>query len=355
MDSRNKSQEDIDKSAKQISEKKQDVKYDTRDYVVNYLVNQYEEGEFYIPLDYQRNFIWSDRDRCNFIESVLMGLPIPFMFFADTNDGRIEIVDGAQRMQTLVQFKQNDLVLDDLKVLTESNGFKFEDFDISIQRRYLNTNIRVVFLEEGTTERTRQEIFKRINTGGVHATPTEVRRGSFEGKFKKFVEDCAKNELFKSLAPRTKLTEDRYEGFELVSRFFAYSDNFETGFEGYTGDVSGYIDRYVEEKNVAWENDANDNELNSYKKRFEDMLHFARELLGEQGFRKTLKSKSTPRARFEAISVGISAALNVNSNLKPNKKDWLNSEEFAICTRSDAANNKTKLIKRISFVRDSLL
>ena len=75
-----------------------------------------------------------------------MGLPIPFMFFADTDDGRIEIVDGAQRTQTLVQFCQNDLELQDLQILENSNGFLFEDLDPAIQRKFLNTNVRVVFL-----------------------------------------------------------------------------------------------------------------------------------------------------------------------------------------------------------------
>lgn len=350
-----KTEEEVDRSSKQISEKKQDIKYDTRDYVVNYLVQQFTEGEFYVPLDYQRQFIWNDKDKCNFIESILMGLPIPFMFFADTNDGRIEIVDGAQRTQTLIQFAQNDLVLNDLKVLTDTNGFCFKDLDQAIQRRFLNTNIRVVFLEEGTTEKTRQEIFKRINTGGVNATPTEARRGSYDGKFKKFIEECVKNELFTTLAPRTDLTEKRYEGFELVSRFFAYSDNFENHFDGYTGDVARYIDNYINEKNNDWEKDIYEVELADYKERFENMLQFAHQLLGDQGFRKTPKSKSTPRARFEAIAVGISMALKENKNLIPNKTAWIESEEFAKCTKSDAANNKTKLIGRISFVRDSLL
>lgn len=95
----------------------------------------------------------------------------------------------------------------------------FEDLDPAIQRKFLNTNVRVVFLEEGTTETVRQEIFKRINTSGSPIKPAEARRGSFEGKFKTFLEECVKNPLFNELAPRTKITEDRYEGFELVSRF----------------------------------------------------------------------------------------------------------------------------------------
>lgn len=150
-----KEESQVKKSAEQIRDKKQDIKFDVRDYPINYLVSQYEKQEFYIPLEYQRNFVWGNKDRCFFIESILMGLPIPFMFFADTDDGRIEIVDGAQRTQTLVQFCQNDLELQDLQILKNSNGFLFEDLDPAIQRKFLNTNVRVVFLEEGTTETVR--------------------------------------------------------------------------------------------------------------------------------------------------------------------------------------------------------
>ena len=350
-----KTEQMIEESSKQISEKKQDIKYDTRDYVIDYLVKQFVDGEFYVPLEYQRKFIWGDKDKCNFIESILMGLPIPFMFFADTDDGRIEIVDGAQRTQTLVQFAQNDLSLNGLRVLNQTNGFRFKDLDQAVQRRFLNTNIRVVFLEEGTTEKTRQEIFKRINTGGVNANPTETRRGSFDGKFKNFIEDCVKNELFNKLAPRTTLTEKRFEGFELVSRFFAYSDNFDNDFEGYTGDVAGYIDAYIDEKNSEWENSDYSNELLIYKKRFEDMLEFAYKLLGERGFRKNKTSKSTPRARFEALAVGISIALKENKNLSATSNGWIDDDDFIKWTKSDAANNKTKLMGRISYVRDKLI
>lgn len=341
-------------SAKQISDKKQDIKFDTRDYPINYLVSQYEKQEFYIPLEYQRNFVWGDKDRCFFIESILMGLPIPFMFFADTDDGRIEIVDGAQRTQTLVQFCQNDLELQGLQILTDSNGFVFQDLDPAIQRKFLNTNIRVVFLEEGTTEKVRQEIFKRINTSGLQAKPAEARRGAFEGKFKNFLEECVKFPKFNDLAPRTAVTEARYEGFEMVSRFFAYLDNYDNDFEGYTGNVTQYIDNYVEKQNKLVEE--NEEIISSCRERFIGMLDYAEKILGKRGFRKMQTSKSTPRARFEALSIGIALALKENPDLPVRDiSSWIDGDEFAKCTRSDAANNKNKLVGRIDFVKNKLL
>lgn len=340
------------KSSQQITVKKQDIKYDTRDYVIGYLKQMFEIGNLYVPLDYQRNFIWNEKDKCFFIESVLMGLPIPFMFFSDTTDGRIEIVDGAQRTQTLIEFIQGDLILKDLEILTESNGFSFKELDPVIQRRFENTSIRVVYLEEGTTEKIRQEIFKRINTGGKKAVPTETRRGAIEGKFMDFLGKCTKNERFNKLAPRSELTEKRYEGIELVSRFFAYSDNFANDFPEYTGNVAQYIDKYIEKMNELWEEEDLEGD---YNERFNNMLDFAERYLGTRGFRKKEKSKSTPRARFEALSVGIALALRDNPNLEIIDNSWIDEEDFSIITRSDAANNKTKLKKRIEFVKNKLL
>lgn len=341
-------------SSKQITEKKQDIKYSTRDYAVEYLIQKFNDDEFYIPEEYQRNFVWLEDSKCFFIESLLMGLPIPYMFFADTDDGRVEIVDGAQRTQTLVQFVNNELELKDLKVLTKSNGFKFKDLERAVQRRFLNTNVRVVYLDEGTTINTRQEIFKRINTGGIQLKSSEARRGSFNGPFKEFLEECVKDELFNKLAPRTKLTEERFEGFELATRFFAYLNNYGNQYDEYSGKVRDYLDDYLQKENELFEENQVKYE-SEYFGEFKNMLLFAEKTLGERGFRKTIKSKSTPRARFEALSVGIALALRENPKLEVENIDWIESEEFKYHTRSDSANNKSRLVGRIEFVRNKLL
>src|SRR5690242_11567713 len=99
---------------KQIKARQQEVKYDLRDFTVAFLVEQFRADVFYIP-DYQRAFVWTSKHRCRFVESVLLGLPIPMMFVADMEDGRLEIVDGAQRIQTLESFVSNDLRLTQLE------------------------------------------------------------------------------------------------------------------------------------------------------------------------------------------------------------------------------------------------
>ena len=350
-----KTQDEINKTSTQINEKRQDIKYDTRDYVIDYLVTKYEnDGLFYVPVEYQRNFVWNEKTKCYFIESLLMGLPIPFMFFADTDDGRLEIVDGAQRMQTMVDFVNNKIKLASLDVLTNANGLCFENLEQSIQRRFLNTNIRVVFLEQGTTISTRQEIFKRINTAGLELKPSEVRRGSYEGKFHDFLSECTRNALFNELAPRTEQVEKRYEGLELILRFFAYLNNYENGYKDYDGRVRNYLDSYLIEENERFKEE-NEKLKTEYISEFETMLRFAEGFLGERGFRKVETGKATPRARFEALSVGIALALREKPDLKVDNNEWINSQDFLEFTKSDAANNKNNLLGRINYVKDSLL
>ncbi|MFZ3132522.1 MAG: DUF262 domain-containing protein, partial [Desulfosporosinus sp.] len=110
----------------QIKALQKQIDYDTKDYPVELIVTKFDKGEFFIPI-YQREFVWKDNNKTSFIESVLLGLPIPFMFFGDCENGKMEIIDGAQRVQTLLAFTKDELVLSSLPKLTKLKGFKFSD------------------------------------------------------------------------------------------------------------------------------------------------------------------------------------------------------------------------------------
>ncbi len=109
----------------QIRALRKEIDYNTRDYSIDFLIQQFRNDEFYIPDEYQRQYIWNDSDKNRFIESILLGLPIPLMFFSDTEDGRCEIIDGAQRTQAMEEFMSGDLILSDLKKLTSLNGLSY--------------------------------------------------------------------------------------------------------------------------------------------------------------------------------------------------------------------------------------
>lgn len=191
------------KAEEQIKEKRNEIDYDTRDYSIDYLMEKFRQGEFYIPDEYQRQYIWDETKKMRLIESILLGLPIPFMFFADVEDGRCEIIDGAQRTQALEEFtnEEDGLVLNNLKKLTYLNGFRYKDIPDYFQKKFTKTNIRVIILSDETTIDIRQEIFNRINTGGEKANSIEIRRGSYTGPFMDFIKECTENTIFKKICP----------------------------------------------------------------------------------------------------------------------------------------------------------
>lgn len=318
------------------------VEYDTKDYTLELLLSKFERGDFFIPA-YQRQYIWKPGNKTLFIESVLLGLPIPFMFFAGCEDGRLEIIDGAQRMQTLQEFVSGKLKLSKLPKLTLLDGFTFSDLSMSTQRKFLNRTFRVVVLDEKTTPDIRQDLFNRINTSGVKASDSEVRRGSYPGRLTSFIEECCKNELFIALCPISKSKAVRQERFELVLRFFAYLYNY----QNFEHEVNSFLNAFLANNLETFD------EV-QYKTDFESMLNFVKEHF-EFGFAKTKNATTTPRVRFEALSVGVALALKECTDLHVDNIAWIDSDEFKDHTTSDASNNEGKLAARVEYVRDKLL
>lgn len=332
------------KAEEQIKTLRKEIDYTTRDYSIDFLVQKFREDEFYIPDEYQRQFIWDDDKKSLFIESVLLGLPIPLMFFSDTEDGRCEIIDGAQRTQSLEAFMSNDLELTNLKKLDSLLGFKYDDVPDYFKKKFDKTNIRVVVLSDETTLDIRQEIFTRINTSGVKANPIEVRRGQFmQTDFMRFIKECSENNVFLRLCPMSDTLKKRYEGQELVLRFFAYLNNYKK----FEHRVDQFIDDYVDSNKDTFNRE-------EYLKEFKGMLEFVDKNF-PYGFAKSKNAKSTPRVRFEAISVGVALALRENKNLIVNNVDWIEADEFRVHTTSHASNSPNRVMGRIEYVKNMLL
>lgn len=327
----------------QIIEQRRTVDYDTHEYTVGFLVQEFEADHLYIPV-YQRKFVWDQKRKSKFIESMILGLPIPLMFVSDTPGGTLEIVDGAQRIQTLQQFSNDELKLKGLRKLGKLNGFRFGDLPPSQQLKFRNRSFRMVKLSDKTDEPTRRDLFERINTGSDELTKSELRKGAHAGPFYALVQECASNGRFIELTQISERLRNRGEGEELVLRFFTYSDKYLE----FQHDVSEFLHDYLRDKN---ERGFDEDQMRA---RFADMLHFV-SVYFPYGFRKK-DLKQTPRVRFEAISVGAHLALLERPDLVPQDvTTWLESDEFKQNTRTDASNSPFKLRGRIEFVRDALL
>jgi uncharacterized protein with ParB-like and HNH nuclease domain len=158
----------------EIRDKRQQINYDTKQYPVEILVQKYMEGindhtnKLFIP-DYQREIVWDEARQSKFIESVIWGIPIPYIFVVnigqdEDDEPRLEIVDGAQRILTLTRFINNELTLSGLKKLEQLNGFKFADLLLSRQRNFSRTTVRMIQLTEAANEEVRRDLFERIQS-----------------------------------------------------------------------------------------------------------------------------------------------------------------------------------------------
>jgi hypothetical protein len=335
----------------QIVEQSKRIEFYLTEYSVELLASKMASGDFQIP-GYQREDTWEPSRKSRFVESLLMGLPIPFLFFWENpSTGKLEIVDGAQRLRTIAQFISGELVLGELDELDALQGLKFTDLPESRQRKIKNRSIRGIVLNEHADEDARFDLFDRINTGSKVANKAEVRRGALTGPFLDLVIELAKLPLFEKLAPVSETQNKLREREELVTRFFAYSD----GLDGYRDRVSPFLFAYARRMNARFV--TNPEDVQAYKERFVSVLTLV-ERLFPMGFRRIPKGTATPRARFEAIAIGTYLAISARPeiiNESPDTSTWLSSAEFQKVTGSDGANAIARLRGRLHFVRDRLL
>ena len=190
------------------------VRFIVTDYSVEFLTDKVRSNEYYVP-EYQREMIWDEFVQSRFIESVLPVFLSPVSLWQEM--GRMEIVDGSQRMRTLRKFTDNELNLANLGLLPEANGFSFRDLSDARQRKFNARTLRGIVLENATTTATRTEMFARINTGGRSANDAEVRRGSLPGDFTDLVIACAQYDSFAHLTPISQSLVNAREREELGS------------------------------------------------------------------------------------------------------------------------------------------
>ncbi len=341
----------------QIVEQSKRIEFYVTEYSVELLAHKMVNEDFEIP-PYQRDDTWEPARKSRFIESLLMGLPIPFLFFWEKPEtGRLEIVDGSQRLRTIRQFIHEDLVLGELDELTALQGLRFRDLPEPRQRKIKNRSIRGIVLNEHADEEARFDLFDRINTSSKIANNAEVRRGALIGPFLNLVIDLANDKLFGRLAPVPPAQMKLREREELVTRFFAYSDGFASpgGLDGYNDRPSQFLFKYAKKMNARFEEQPD--EIDSYKQRFSSTMAFV-ERVFPFGFRRAVKGRATPRARFEAIAIGSFMALNEKPGLRDAAIDvsgWHMAKEFKDITGSDGANAISRLRRRTEFVRNKLL
>lgn len=330
----------LEKVEEDIYSKRRTVRYDIRDLTVEAISSKYDDSLdddelelgakkyncIYIP-EYQRDFTWDEVRQSRLIESIILGLPIPFIFVAENKDSSWEIVDGSQRIRTIHAFLNNQLCLEGLKSIGSLNGYKFEELDMSRQGKILNTALRIIVLSEETTDDVKKDMFERINRGSDLLKPMEKRKGIYTGKFTSFIyKYCEESVQYKNLVKVDKWLINRQEREELLLRFFSITDTkiYENGI---SSGIANFLDEYLENKNEEVEKltpEDLEKTLCQYRDRIDKVLNYVEKNF-PYGFRH-MPNPQTKRSVFEAISVGVWKALSEGTAL-----DVLDKDKVKVC------------------------
>ena len=219
------------KIEKKILELRSELKTDRLDMSFGEIMNLYDDEDLIISPEYQRAYRWKDEQKTRFIESILLGIPIPPIFVAEDEHGKWELVDGLQRISTILSFfgllfinkSKNFFKLTDTE-LTEGylKGIDINSLTPKLKLTIKRAVCRVEILRWDSQFDMRYELFNRLNTGSSPLTSQEVRNCVFTGDFNNLLHELANSYEFKSLVKPTKKQLEEMFLEELVLRFFTF-------------------------------------------------------------------------------------------------------------------------------------
>jgi hypothetical protein len=184
------------------------------------LIAELRENELSARPTFQRYAVWDRKRQSKFIESVLLNIPIPNLFFAEEEDGSKVVVDGQQRLIALRKFVENSFPLSGLEVLHQLNGKRFDDLTERQQRIISNRTLRCLVISAKSDSEIRFEVFERLNTGGLPLNAQEVRHCIFRGELNDLLHELSSNPLWLKVFGRDAV-DPRMRDCELILRFFA--------------------------------------------------------------------------------------------------------------------------------------
>ncbi|WP_394134393.1 DUF262 domain-containing protein [Aliivibrio fischeri] len=218
-----------------IAQKRNTLKTDRLDMSFGELMNMFDDKELYITPEYQRVFRWSNFQQTRFIESVLLGIPIPPIFVAEDDDGKWEVVDGLQRISTIFAFfgilenlpEKNNSVLTQGEMVAELEGITIDSLSIKLKTTIKRSVCRVEIVKWDSQEDIRYELFNRLNTGASPLSEQEIRNCIFRAysvDLNQVLRDIATIPEFNILISPSSTKKEQMFLEELTLRFFAFKN-----------------------------------------------------------------------------------------------------------------------------------
>lgn len=198
------------------------------------LISRYDEDELIKP-ELQRHYVWDKSEASRFIDSILLGLPVPSIFLAKTKNEKLLIVDGYQRLMTVRDYVKGIFSKDGKvfklsrseKVHSKWKGKAFAELDDDEQRRIRNTTIHaIIFMQRSpeTGDTSLYQVFERINSSGKTLLPQEIRNCVYQGPLNTLLLQLNENQTWRQLFGRHEI-DNRMRDVEYILRFFALSSD----------------------------------------------------------------------------------------------------------------------------------
>lgn len=262
------------------------------DWTAETMMSQLARENIDLDPSFQRRSAWTDKKQSLFIESLILGLPIPQLILAEAKGkkGSFIVIDGKQRLLSIRRFgsteadgKFTPLKLKGLGELERLNGKTYSELsrDPALAEdlaAYQNASIRTIVIRNWQSEAYLYEIFLRINTGSVQLSPQELRQALHPGQFSTFIGDASADSIELQRALNLHGPDFRMRDAEILLRFIAYFN-----FMGnYNGNLKKFLDEATERLSASWDNSRI--EIQAQVAEMENALAFTREVFGEKNY-----------------------------------------------------------------------
>jgi len=223
------------------------------DYSVDYLnsIMVDPNPKIILEVPFQRKYIWKNDRASQLIESIIMNVPIPPLYFAEEESGKWLVVDGLQRLHSILNYFQNEYGLKKLEIIKELEGCKFKDLPPKPKELLKDGMMRVNVIKKDSHPDIKYDIFMRLNKGAATLNYQELRNCLYRGTLNDAAKNiAATNQNFLAILKQRK-PHERFLDVEFIIRFFAFKSNLmiveggKYSLRNYAGSLVGYINNYM--------------------------------------------------------------------------------------------------------------
>ncbi len=314
------------------------------DYPVDGLVKRMEQGDIYIP-SFQRRFVWPLKTSSRFIESLLLGLPVPGIFLSrDEDTKKLVVIDGQQRLLTLLYFysgvfHNTGREFSLYKCESQYEGTTYKSLSEEDRRRLDDSIIHATIVRQDEPSDDYSSIFhifERLNTASTQLVNQEIRNALYHGEFNDFIIEINNTPHWRALYGKPS---NRFRDRELILRFFALYFNDEQ----YKPTMKSFLNRYMG-RNRHYQLQSEEQMVPIFMNTTEIIHNY----LGSNAFKPR---GALVAAVCDAIMVGVAKRLEQGDikdkkAMKKNYEKLIRAEEF-IDSSSEHTTDEINVITRI--------